>query len=73
MFDHPQVMQNNLAVDVRHRDLGNVRLAGPVASFSDTPLQAGDLPALGQHTHAVLTELGYPPEAIAQWRADGVV
>ena len=73
MYDHPQVMQNNLAVDVQHRDLGTVRLAGPVASFSDAPLHAGDLPALGQHTDEVLAELGYPPETIAQWREDGVL
>ena len=73
MFDHPQVVQNNLAVDVQHRDLGTVRLAGAAASFSDTPLQAGDLPALGQHTDEVLTELGYAPDTIAKWRADGVV
>ena len=73
MFDHPQVIQNNLAVDVQHRDLGTVRLAGPAASFSDTPLHAGALPALGQHTDEVLAELGYPPDTIAQWRENGVV
>lgn len=73
LFDHPQVVQNNLAVDVQHRDLGAVRMAGPLVSFSETPLRAGDLPALGQHTGEVLAELGYPPEAIAQLRTDGIV
>ena len=73
LFDHPQVAANNFAVDVNHRDLGTVRMAGPLVNFSDTPLQAGDLPALGEHTDAVLAELGYPPDTIAQWRADGVL
>ena len=73
LFDHPQVQANNLAVDVNHRDLGTVRMAGPLASFSQTPLRAGDLPALGQHTDAVLAALGYPPDTIAQLRGDGVV
>ena len=73
MFDHPQVLQNNLAVDVAHPDLGTVRMAGPLVAFSDTPLQAGDLPALGQHTDAVLTELGCSPETIAQYRTDGLI
>ena len=73
LFDHPQVEANNFAVDVNHRDLGTVRMAGPLVNFSDTPLQAGDLPALGEHTDAVLAELGYPPDTIAQWRADGVL
>ena len=73
MFDHPQVTENNLAVDVSHRDLGSVRMAGPLVSFSETPLQAGDLPALGEHTAAVLEELGYGADEIARWRADGVI
>ena len=68
LFDHPQVEANNFAVDVNHRDLGNVRMAGPLVSFSDTPLEAGDLPALGEHTDAVLTDLGYTPATIAAWR-----
>ncbi len=73
LFDHPQVEANNFAVDVNHRDLGNVRMAGPLVSFSDTPLQAGDLPALGEHTDTVLTELGYPPDVVTQWRESDVI
>ena len=48
-------------------------MAGPLVSFSDTPLQAGDLPALGEHTDEVLAELGYAPDTITQWRAEGVL
>ena len=73
LFEHPQVMQNNLAVDVQHRDLGTVRMAGPLVSFSETHLKAGDLPALGQHTDEALAQLGYPPETIARWREDGTI
>ena len=73
MFDHPQVEANHFAVDVNHRDLGNVRMAGPLVAFSDTPLEAGDLPALGEHTDAVLADLGYPPDTINQWREAGVL
>ena len=73
LFDHPQVLDNAMAVDVAHRDLGPVRMAGPPVSFSDTPLQAGDLPALGEHTDQVLQSLGYAPDEIAQWRQDGVI
>ena len=73
LFDHPQVEANHFAVDVNHRDLGNVRMAGPLVAFSDTPLAAGDLPALGEHTDAVLAELGYASDAIAQWRETSVI
>ena len=73
LFDHPQVLDNDLAVDVAHRDLGPVRMAGPPVSFSATPLQAGNLPALGEHTDQVLRGLGYSPGEIAQWRQDGLI
>ena len=73
LFEHPQLAANNLAIDVQHRDLGTVRMAGPPATFTTTPLEPGNLPALGEHTDAVLAELGYATDAIAQWRADGVL
>ena len=62
-----------MIADVNHRDLGTVRMAGPLVSFGETPLQAGPLPALGEHTDAVLEELGYPLSEINQWRQDGVI
>ena len=73
LFDHPQVEANNFAVDVNHRDLGKVRMAGPLVAFSDTPLQAGDLPALGEHTDEVLVEMGYSSDAIERWRREGML
>ena len=39
----------------------------------NTPLEAGDLPALGEHTDSALTDLGYPPETIGRWRESGVL
>ncbi len=73
LFEHPQVEANNLAIDVQHRDLGAVRMAGPPATFTDTPLQPGNLPALGEHTDEVLAELGYAADEIGQWRREGVL
>ena len=73
LFDHPQVEANNLSIDVQHRDLGTVRMAGPPATFTRTPLEPGNLPALGEHTDAVLADMGYAPDTIAKWRADGVL
>ncbi len=73
LFDHQQVEANNLAVDVQHRDLGTVRMAGPPATFTDTPLQPGNLPALGEHTDEVLAEMGYAPDTIGRWRENGVI
>jgi crotonobetainyl-CoA:carnitine CoA-transferase CaiB-like acyl-CoA transferase len=33
----------------------------------------GDVPALGQHTDAVLEEMGVARDTIAQWRHEGVI
>ena len=72
LFEHPQVEANKLAIDVHHRDLGTVRMAGPPATFTETPLQPGNLPALGEHTDEVLAELGYRGAEVAVWRESGL-
>jgi crotonobetainyl-CoA:carnitine CoA-transferase CaiB-like acyl-CoA transferase len=67
---------------VRERDMlqdtavegGRVPLTGPAAKFSRTPtrIRVGP-PALGEHTDAILEELGVAAEERAQLRADGVI
>ena len=67
---------------VRERDMlqdtpvegGRAPLTGPAAKFSRTPtrIRSGP-PALGEHTDAILTELGVPDDERAQLRADGVI
>jgi formyl-CoA transferase len=67
---------------VRERDMlqetvvegGRVPLTGPAAKFSRTPtrIRTGP-PALGEHTDAILEELGVPEDERAQLRADGVI
>ena len=73
LLDDPQVAANHLVVDLEHRDAGKIRMAGLLASFSDTPLEALAPPALGQHSDAVLQELGYTREQIEAWREAGVI
>jgi len=33
----------------------------------------GPIPAIGEHTDAVLAELGYEPDTIAQWKQTGMI
>ncbi len=73
LFDDPQVQANGLVCDLAHRDVGTIRMMGPMASFSETPLQAAPFAALGQHTDEILLELGYTNQEIQQWRERGVV
>jgi crotonobetainyl-CoA:carnitine CoA-transferase CaiB-like acyl-CoA transferase len=41
--------------------------------MSDTEPQMGPIPAVGEHTNAILGELGYDAATIAKWRDEGVV
>ncbi len=64
---------------VRERWATVVTPAGPVpALLPPGASDAGDarmdaVPALGEHTEAILAGLGYSPQAIAQLRADGAI
>ncbi|MEO9189486.1 MAG: CaiB/BaiF CoA-transferase family protein [Acetobacteraceae bacterium] len=72
LWDHPQ-----LAARDRWRDIaspvGPLRALLPAVTFTDTEAAMGEVPALGQHTDAVLAELGYAPADIAAMRAAGAV
>jgi len=60
VLSDPQVMANGIVVEADHPRAGRLRQARPAARFSATPAsirQRG--PALGEHTAAVLAELGY--------------
>ncbi|HVZ09794.1 CaiB/BaiF CoA transferase family protein [Rhodopila sp.] len=65
MLSNPQVVANGIIVETDHPHAGRLRQARPAARFSATPatIRHGGA-ALGEHTHAVLAELGYSePEA----------
>jgi crotonobetainyl-CoA:carnitine CoA-transferase CaiB-like acyl-CoA transferase len=74
VFEDPQVWHNRMVVDQEHPTGGRRRLLGFPLKFSATP---GEIrtpaPALGEHTEALLTQLGYTPARIAALRRDGVV
>ena len=52
---------------------GPVRAMLPPFQFTDQEAFMGDVPAVGQHTNAILAELGHDPAAIAALRAAGAV
>jgi crotonobetainyl-CoA:carnitine CoA-transferase CaiB-like acyl-CoA transferase len=59
--------------DVVHPTLGEHPRLAPFLTFSRSATQTGAGCLLGQHTDAVLTELGRTPEEIARLRQSGVI
>jgi crotonobetainyl-CoA:carnitine CoA-transferase CaiB-like acyl-CoA transferase len=73
-LDDPAVRHHDLVHDYEHPEVGPLRLMGQPLVFADTPVRdPGPPPTLGQHTDAVLEELGYPVGVIADLRRRGVV
>jgi itaconate CoA-transferase len=72
VWDHPQLRARD-----RWRDVGTP--VGPIPALlppglgpSDDP-RMGAVPALGEHTDAILAGMGFDPPAIAALRAEGAI
>jgi len=74
VFADPQVRHRQMVQEVEHRTVGRLRQTGLPVKLSETPgrIRAAP-PVLGQHTEAILRELGFAPGEIGALRADGVV
>ncbi|MGH7841750.1 MAG: CaiB/BaiF CoA transferase family protein [Candidatus Binataceae bacterium] len=74
VFADPQVRQMGIARAIAHPQLGRQELVGQAVELSRTPWALRNpTPAKGEHTDAVLGELGYDAAAIAGLRARGVI
>jgi crotonobetainyl-CoA:carnitine CoA-transferase CaiB-like acyl-CoA transferase len=70
----PHVEANGMLATADHPGLGLLRYLGTPVRLGGTPGRPpAPPPALGEHTDAVLLEVGYARDAIARLRADGVV
>jgi len=74
IIDHPQLAANDMLVEVAHPTKGRMRQPNHPVRLSETPATVqGPAPTLGQHTDAVLDELGYEPDEISALHERGVV
>lgn len=72
LIAHPQ-----LAARDRWREVdspaGAVRMLKPPFNFDEVEVPMRPIPAVGEHTDAILGELGVPAATLAEWRARGIV
>jgi formyl-CoA transferase len=74
MFDHPQVLAQDLVTSVDHPAIGPYRTMTKPIAFADTPGPAPTAaPLQGQHSDAVLDRFGFSPAEITALRDKGAV
>jgi crotonobetainyl-CoA:carnitine CoA-transferase CaiB-like acyl-CoA transferase len=74
VFADPQVRHLNITRRVPHAALGEVEVVGQAVELSRTPWSVHSAtPEQGEHTDAVLAELGYGAAEVADLRKRGVV
>lgn len=72
VFDNPQVHHLGLAMPVTSQERGETHLVGQPILMSRTPSHiATPPPTAGQHSHAILQELGYSDADIASLKEQG--
>jgi len=74
-FAEPQTQHLGIARPVHHPILGEIKVVGQPINLGANPQPEalGPTPELGQHTDAILSELGYGAPAIADLRNRGIV
>jgi formyl-CoA transferase len=74
MFDHPQILAEDLVTTLDHPVVGRYRTMTMPVQFSDTPgLPPVAAPTFGQHSDEVLAAYGYSAADIASLRDRGIV
>ena len=69
----PVFRDTGMVIQMEHPVFGDVLRAGPALRFSDTPSRIAPSCLNGQHTEAILRQLGYDDDAIAKLKADAIV
>jgi len=74
VFKDPQILAQNMVMDVEQLGHGLVRMLGFPMKFSSTPCTVRrPAPDLGQHSDEVLAELGFSEDQRGAFRATGVI
>jgi formyl-CoA transferase len=69
VFADPQIVAREMVVETTHPALGTLRSLGTPIKLSETPIDPRRrAPLFGEHTDAVLREIGYADDQIAELR-----
>jgi itaconate CoA-transferase len=71
-LEHPQLAARDCWREIGS-PAGPLRALVPPVRMDGVEPVMGDVPALGQHTNAVLEEVGVPRDTIDAWRREGVI
>lgn len=71
-LDHPQLAARNRSRDCAS-PAGSLRASVPPADIAGFDVRMDPVPALGQHTDAILAEIGIDPATIDAWRREGTI
>lgn len=71
-LEHPQLVARDRWRTVQS-PAGPIRALLPPFGFEDAEPRMGPIPGVGEHTEAILGELGYDAATIAAWRRAGIV
>jgi len=71
-LEHPQLTGRNCQ-RVVGSPVGPLQVSLPPVRMEGVEPAMGDVPALGQHTDAILAELGVADATLAAWRKEGVI
>ena len=71
--DDPQIIANEMVVEVEHPGIGRLRLLGiPIRLYGSPPTFRYSPPKLGEHNREILMGIGYSEEEIALFKEEGV-
>jgi formyl-CoA transferase len=71
--EDPSLRKTGTVVEVDHPKRGKYLSVGNPIKMSDSPTDVTRSPLLGEHTEAVLAELGYTKEQVAELRSSGAI
>jgi itaconate CoA-transferase len=72
LIEHPQLAARGRWTEIGS-EVGPLRALPPPAAMEGVAPVMGDIPALGQHTSAILQELGFAPDVVAAWKREAVI